>query len=289
MRKSFNTNHNLMKTHLLSILLLVYMATVNGQELLTIGEVFDYEVGDKFHTSKEAIMLPPNADRITITGKYYSDGGDTVFYVNYHDCYNSEIIEWEPYLEYHFWTKTDTTFYTQLDSSISHYWPEYDTSMYLYDTIIRTSENHCDSLINGYRYETNEFEPRVHEKHYGKGLGFIYDYFFDAGCPPGTQWRWSLFYYQKNGIDCGTPDLTVSVSEIPIQPQIRIYPNPAGDFFSLDMEIQAAIQIFNLSGKQMDIKKINNKQFDCSNYPPGIYILQIRTDKGKHFRKLVKQ
>lgn len=122
---------------LISLLSLVIINTY-CQELLTIGETFDFEIEDKFQYESFLPEQPPNADRITITGKYYSVNGDTVFYVQYHNSYFSTVIWYpEPHLEYYFWTRTDTVFYTKLDSCISSYsgGAQYDTSMFLYDTL----------------------------------------------------------------------------------------------------------------------------------------------------------
>ena len=76
-----------------------------SQGLMTIGEVFDFSVGDKFHYKVSPPQVPTAVDRITITGKYFSGSGDTVFYQRFHDSYWTEV-DWipEPHLIYHFFT-----------------------------------------------------------------------------------------------------------------------------------------------------------------------------------------
>jgi len=54
---------------------------------MTIGEVFDFEIGDEFQIRGSATGQPPNADWITIIAKEYSTESDTVFYHRYHDSY----------------------------------------------------------------------------------------------------------------------------------------------------------------------------------------------------------
>ena len=96
-----------MKKILFALIIAGMHLSVIAQELMTIGEVFSFEIGDQFQTEGTADHQPPNADRITITGKYFSLDNDTLFYIRFHDSYYSEVIWGEnPYLEYHFWTKS---------------------------------------------------------------------------------------------------------------------------------------------------------------------------------------
>lgn len=223
-----------MKTFYSLIITLVLSSTISAQDLMTIRQVFDYSLGDKFQMSGKADGQPPNCDRITITGKYYSSDGDTVFYVQSHDSYYTYLV-WSdppyPKLHYIFYQKTDTAFYANLDSSLTTYtnWPLYNSSMYLYDTIIMNSDRYCDSIINGIHYEFNSFEPEIHICHYGKGLGLVYNYYFSASPPFNVIMSQELIYYEKNGVGCGTPDnITVGIDEILKEGSaFFFYPNPA--------------------------------------------------------------
>ena len=184
-----------MKKHLTTLLLLTQLLNqIEGQELLKIGEVFNFDVNDEFHYSGNNPEQPPNADRIKIIEKYYSVTGDTLFYVRSHDSYFTTII-WdpEPYLEYYFWTDTTTKFYYHLDSSIYYY----DVG-FQYDTSIYYSNFFCDSLINECEYEIGEFEPDYYLNIYGKGLGLVYEFLFQGVV---LQWLMILgcFITKKTG------------------------------------------------------------------------------------------
>ncbi len=89
---------------------------------MTIGEVFTHNIGDKYHYRLAPSAVPTTVDRMTIIDKYFSEFGDTVFYERFHDSYWTEV-EWEPepHLVYHFYSLSDTVFYTDLDSLISFY------------------------------------------------------------------------------------------------------------------------------------------------------------------------
>jgi hypothetical protein len=283
------------------MIILVLSITISAQNLMTIRQVFDYSIGDKLQISGKADGQPPNCDRITITDKYYSSDGDTVFYVQFHDSYIS-YLDWAeppfPKLKFNFWQKTDTVFYASLNSSITTYknWPLYDTSMYLYDTIITNSDRYCDSIINGNHYEFNSFEPEIYICHYGKGLGLVYDYYFSASAPHNLVMSQELIYYQKNGVGCGTPDnTTLGVDEtLKGSSDFFFYPNPAEtevflkngtnqDKFECKLlnPIGQTIQEMELSGK--------TNRININDFKSGIYYLNIKHDNKITTLKLIKK
>jgi hypothetical protein len=285
-----------MKKIITVILLLGFLTTAEAQDLLSIRQVFDYSTGDKFHRSGKANGQPPNCDRITITGKYFSGNGDTLFYVRSHDSYQSQIIWSEPpSLEYVFSKMTDTVFYTNLDSSITKYanWKPYDSSMYVYEIINLTSERYCDSIINGYHYELNSFEPDIYIAQYGKGLGLVNNYYFSASSSSNVVWNEELIYYEKNGVGCGTPDnRTISIQEASSFNHLSICPNPATDNFSFDTGNPEflTLKIYNLKGELQLAERINSSnQYNCSHLPSGIYAVVCESQSNKYVGKLVKK
>jgi hypothetical protein len=275
-------------------LTLLFSAESSAQGLLTVGEVFDFSIGDKFQISGKAGGQPPNCDRITITGRFYSVNRDTLFYLRSHDSYYTSMLFEPPYIEYHFWTKTDTVFYTDLDSSISNFWVPYDSSMYTYDTIDFIAENYCDSVVNGYHYEKNAFEPDIIIKQFGKGLGGVEDYYFSASAiPNNVVWDNVLIYYQKNGISCGTPDTTaVSVAENLMEEGLTIFPNPASDRLWIrnpgNVEI-LKVEISDILGKTVFRQNMNavSSGVDVMAIPEGVYVMCIKTSAAQVNSKII--
>ncbi|NOX84942.1 MAG: T9SS type A sorting domain-containing protein [Chlorobi bacterium] len=279
-----------MKKLLSVVFVFILSLTITAQDLMTIGKVFDFEIGDEFQTSGYADTQPPNADRITIINKYYSPDSNTVFYVRFHDSYYVYVENNESF--YHFWTETDTVSYTDLDSCITYYkyWPSYDTSMIEYDTINFISEDYCDSLINGYYYVIGSFEPAYYSKSFGKGLGLVEDYYNNPAEFQGFYNK--LFYYKKNGIGCGTPDTLVSsVSEMYRKNEIKIYPNPANKSFVIEYGSlkNPEMKIYNTSGELLDSRILNknNTFYDCSLLRPGIYFIWFSTGSERYCKKLI--
>ena len=281
-----------MKKSFLALLIFGISFTTNGQNLMTIGEVFNYEIGDEFQITGTADNQPPNADRIKIVGKYFSPNSDTLFYIRYHNSYYTEVI-WgdNPYLEYHFWTKTDTVFYTNLDSSLVYYDQGFEESQY-----IKNSPALCDSLINGCSYDIGPgYENDVVINEYGRGLGQTYAYYY-AYQANASLWRNTLFYYKKGGDECGVPDsTTVGINEETTTNQkFSIYPNPVKSTLIVENNNQSEFyeyKIMNLTGKIILKSKFRGKQnkINIEYLRNGLYFLYINTKEYTVINKFVKK
>lgn len=72
--------------------------------------------------------------------------------------------------------------------------------------------------------------------------------------------------------------------------QIKIYPNPATDFVSIEVGLKYFdLEILNLNGKTL-IKKpncANNLRVKLNNYKPGIYFVKIISKNQTYFKKLI--
>lgn len=269
---------------------ILVLNNLNCQELMKIGEVFDFEISDEFHFSDYGYNKPPNANRITIIDKYYSDNGDTINYIEAHDSYFTNIIwEPEPHLEYHFWTDTINVQYFNLDSSLYYYETgfQYDTSVYI-------SSDYCDSLVNECYYEIGQLDPDYYHKIYGKGLGLVYTILPGTGSPPLAD-AIGLFYYKKNGIECGTPDTTMIgiKNDYKESTRFEIYPNPTKSkvFIRANNSIKSfELFLINSRGRQIynhalfgDKNEINVKSLER-----GIYFLKIINGREIQTFKIIK-
>lgn len=271
------------------ILSVLFSSTIFAQDLLTIGEVFDFNIGDKLQTEGHGLGQPPNADRITIIDKYYTTDSNTVSYVRYHDSYYTTVEFYE--LVYHFWTETDTVSYSNLDSCITDfsYWTSYDTIMVSYDTINSSYEDYCDSTINGYSFQMYTFEPVYLTRLFGKGLGEVRDYYY---VPAEFQMFDNvLFYYEKNGISCGIPDNTVSIQENEQENDFMISPNPAVNYFDITNKSgnQFDLEIYTITGELIISRTFEKCTtfFDCSSLSPGMYFVCFSQESKRWSRKLI--
>lgn len=272
-----------------NILLLtaLFLATaLYSQTTLTIGEIYDFNINDEFHSSDVYPGQTPNAIRMKIMEKHYSAANDTVFYTrsfnNYHTVFSPDP---EPHLDYVVDTYTDTVFYTNLDDSI--FCDPTDTlCVSITDTTI------CGIPSNG--WEIMGFE-QYRSKVYGKGLGWVRDVFWEDGSPEDSYDR-QMFYFKKDGMECGIPDSTVtSVDEYSLpDANIDIYPNPFSDRFNIrfaDDQPFRVIRIFDLAGVEIYRTTIEDRSHvvidNIKNQ--GLYILKIETGGRSYISKIIKK
>jgi hypothetical protein len=70
------------------------------------------------------------------------------------------------------------------------------------------------------------------------------------------------------------------------EPGMRIYPNPASDYFNIysdNISSSATIELFNLNGSKMLEQRISHSSISVRDLPKGIYLYQIN-DSGKVWR-----
>ncbi len=101
-----------------------------------------------------------------------------------------------------------------------------------------------------------------------------------------------LFYYQKGGIDCGTPDNTiVSTKELRNELNFNIYPNPTSSKFLIEFQNKSnyKIEILNSNGRVIDtIEEYTERiQYDCSLFNSGLYIISISTNEFTRQQKII--
>ena len=282
-----------MKKLLLILLTTVLSTVLCSQELMTIRDVFDFEIGDEFQYVGSADNEPPNADRITIVGKYYStENEDTLIYILYHDSYYTYIQGGELY--YYFFTKTDTAYYTNLDSSLYYY-----ETGFQYDTSIFNSTELCDSLINRCLYEVGPgFENDLYSQEYGKGLGLVYSYHYD-GVGGTVIWQKTLFYYKKGDNECGNPDTITGLFEyFPMKNIFEVYPNPSNNWLYIKPINSTSKHIFNFELRNIyghSVREETNIQsshyaMNVADLKAGVYFYVIKeNDEIKQQGKLVIQ
>jgi hypothetical protein len=270
-----------------SILLLtaLFLATIShSQTSLSIGEIFDFDINDEIHTFNDSPQGgPPNAIRMKVIDKQYSDSDDTVFYTrsfnNYYTVFNPSPT---PHLDYYFDSYIDSVFYTNLNDSVLC--NSSDTSC---NSIIDTTI--CGIIANGREYIGLEEYSSIL---YGKGLGIVRDVYWQD---PTLFYDYKIFYFKKDSIECGTPDLITSINSKSISMGIEnIYPNPFTDQFNISFADEShsyKIQIFDLRG----VKTFETTVAPCKNVvidqinKKGFYIIKIESGDQSYLTKIIKK
>lgn len=72
---------------------------------------------------------------------------------------------------------------------------------------------------------------------------------------------------------------------------LQVYPNPAGDFFSIagDQSKINEVKIYTLDGKLIKTGTLNAGRFDISQLKPAVYIVKAATSEGEKSFKLIKK
>lgn len=82
---------------------------------------------------------------------------------------------------------------------------------------------------------------------------------------------------------------TTGISETALSNEIQIFPNPSNGDFSIQTDDSIeSIEIYNLLGQNVysDVTVSNNKYYLDLDVPDGLYLVQIKTDKGFLYSKI---
>lgn len=94
-------------------------------------------------------------------------------------------------------------------------------------------------------------------------------------------------YYVSTVQECNLLSTTTTLNS-----KFTLSPNPVENFLNIstpvDVEIYS-IKIFTIDGKQIQVNYNNFEQLDLSNLVTGIFTIEITTNSGKYFKKLIKK
>ena len=259
------------------LVLLLFSARASGT--LTIGQIFNFEVGDTFDYANVSILYnaPPQYNsfsysRYAITSKV--SFSDSVIYIRQR-LYPSLQIE--------------TLKYGGLSNSILYL----DTGISNPVDSFATGISNWDSLYN--RDYKLEFEGSW-TRQYESGLGITYSETQGWGDIVYKGYQ-SLIYYSRGASHAGTPyyTFTTGINDISDQ-SIRLYPTPTSDILHLSYseasQHNAHLIITGLLGQQVYSSPITESESikDISALSAGIYTWRLSTEQGViKTGKVVKQ
>ena len=94
-----------------------------------------------------------------------------------------------------------------------------------------------------------------------------------------------------------TPDVLSGLNQIEIgrNPQLKVYPNPIGNKFSIDVDEKHSInkiEVYTVSGQKLDevvnINALSSFVVDSSTWPEGIILIICTGDFGQEMVKVIK-
>ena len=270
----------------IALILLTFQAQSQGY--LTIGEIFNFEIGDRFQYT--VTSATPNARRATVTDKVVY-GNDSVQYELTWDNY-STYVDWgvPGYLSYSFDSIVETVVYKDLDSSITYMNPSFlcqDTTLAEFEDTIYT--NSCGILINEVYTSWETSQDPVHGgfsiHSWGSGVGLFKKYTLLNGTQVFSDLL--LFFYEKNGVSCGDEDFTaLGQREYDTNIDLELYPNPATERVILKPNASGGpwtYSIFNDKRQIIAFGKFGESEesIDTTLWPAGTYVAVIQTAEGQ--------
>jgi hypothetical protein len=126
---------------------------------------------------------------------------------------------------------------------------------------------------------------------YGKGLGRT-RYVEESEALQDSK-ETTMFYFNKQGVKCGTPDLTTGIKNQIIPDFLIVYPNPFSNYLSIEMDSENpyAYSLYNVTGNKILSGKLTGKMniIDLSEFFTGVYILQIEVGNRLLHQKIIKK
>ena len=302
--------------NILVILFFFLSFTSRSQSLMTVGEIYDYSIGDIFITRFGGYAAPPVFRWDTIVTKYYSTGLDTVFYTRNSFSYQPPACQ----------TCTGSTsyatvnfYYTNLTDTIGTGLGTKPADLMCIDTngytgtwldtvyynpyfcsVLTTTINHMgngpvplDSICWWY------FEPYYGYDEYAKGLGHTKSYWNTCSNGfPLCESGYYLLYYKKGTDSCGSAaTLPTGLIEF-AEDKFILFPNPVTNELTIEnpeysgLKIKE-IEIYSSLGEKVfsQLQTTNHKHqtVDVTQLPSGIYFITVKDQTGNRVtRKVVK-
>jgi arylsulfatase A-like enzyme len=99
--------------------------------------------------------------------------------------------------------------------------------------------------------------------------------------PMAIQWFYTAY---RQFADLGT-----NTESLPVNPELRFFPNPANDYLNVYSVLQEyRIEILNMDGKRLISSGKNDSKIDISSLTAGIYFITLESENKKLFSKFIK-
>jgi hypothetical protein len=242
----------------------------NCRAQLTIGQVYDFDIGDLFQSVgmvNGSAGTPPTIINKTILGKALS--GNSVTYTIQVGYYTPPACQSCP-------ASASSTVvietYTNLSSPLI---PANETS-----TCVGTEDTTYYSQCNRLTMERHPdfanscFEPTLHTTRYVQGAGGpYYDKTVFSSPTPNNSTSLYLQFYVKQSNSCGT---TFINSPEPELKRTSVYPNPAGDYVIVETDTPMSYYtLFDITGKLCRAGKMENKYIETAGLSRGTYFINL--------------
>ena len=270
------------------ILIGLFILIINkgfSQDFPTRGEVFDFEVGDIFHTQFSAYAsggsgLAENKN-IEILSKYYSNNDSVVYYGRFirGEVSTPDYPDWQ-------------------------YYEEFDTISYefLYDTIFADTVYEDENQYNGRKTTFSHNYDTLYYTHntlkYSVGCGKVYQEYDEMSGSGSAYSELELVYFKKGDEEWGEEQTIVGTKDILNNNGktlfIKAFPNPTVNQLTFEFpqinEISWLL-IYDIYGNTIAehplIKGEHLWIWDCSNVLSGVYFYHTQINGEVYRGKII--
>lgn len=257
---------------------IIFNLSLSSQEISTVAEIYDFEVGDIYHYYSDYYHSTVHKTIYEITNKYYSPDNDTLYYIrDYQEAWRSfQDSIWN----YSFGTQT--IYFIELNSLIN-------------DGVINTI--YSDPLQYNGRLINANWVCEDEVVKFAVGCGLVWDYLTICGTGEFIH-DIELEYYKKGEEEWGTSlNLYTDIPHANQNSEISIFPNPAKEtiyikFLSNNKVTNPTLELMTLTGNLIKTFKLNNSLSSISigNLPAGIYLYVVKSGTNVLKEgKLIKQ
>ena len=265
-----------MKRYPTLVLLLLPTLLAQGQ-VPTTGEVYNFEVGDVFQSTRTISWGPPTIETETIVGKTLYPIGDSVNYVIHRLTYTPPS---GPGLPPVFSDQVISKTYFSLDEP-GWQWIASDT-LYIDPPLCGRAVWVIDL--------GDPLGPNYGYSRFVQGCGGPYSHTYSDQT---NQWQnVDLTYFQKGAVECGTlQSIPVGISEtVEQQVSLSIQPVPSSEWVTVQMTGvedrlygEVELTITDAQGRALErmvvqASEIDGLQLDIHELPAGIFVLNLSID-----------
>ncbi|HET7819262.1 MAG TPA: T9SS type A sorting domain-containing protein [Bacteroidia bacterium] len=307
-----------MKKYIFLIFISFSLKEIKSQSLMTVKEIYDYNVGDIYITRTSFNGAIRVYEKKIIKDKYFNLAADTVFYI--YDSYGYMLPTCQACTATYDTTRSKTLYYTHLNDTLGadigskiHYWSWdcVDTAGYTgvwVDTVYNDSTlcNKYSVVIsrmdNGFIVDScyKYFEGFFGYDKYGRGVGQTEHYYNTSAIGQsngGGVLLCTLLFYKKGSDSCGIAPiipLPTGINELKFSNSFKISPNPFSietQFSFSEIQTNSVITITNILGEEMVKLNFSGQQLtlERGKLKSGIYFVQLNNKKNIYSAKLIVQ
>lgn len=276
-------------------ILFLMLPTIANAQQFSNGSVFNYAVGDTivsdYYDFYNGYGSSPRVHRIfeTVTAKTICATNDTIYYT----FFRAEL--WQPANG----SNTPTVItsiviqtVTNLSSSLINY-SLGNTSCYISKD---STYSYCGmpvhrKWLNGF---TNVCEPPELEHLFIEGIGTFTTSRVNNSYPyPGIGFQTKLVAFSKGTQTCERVGMmpTSIAKDSPQLFQVRIFPHPFDEVFTIETPTDAQLSVYNLSGQVLLQQNLlsGTNLIAADAFPPGLYFVKIQNGTAVVHQILVKE